>query len=158
MNILFKISALFVLCLFFTGCGRKQKNIFHFPSEEENLKINKLYFPAVGGLKVKRTPQGNLLSWIAVKCPKELEIEGNRRVGVEFMGYNVYRLVNELFVSKKTVNEFFIKETKFLDNKILEKNLVEQKHSYIVCPVFSVHDRILQGPSSQVVRESTCVV
>lgn len=148
-----KVSIILFLIILFFGCGRKQKNIFHFPSDKPTLQVNKLYFPAVQGLKVIRTMQGNVLSWQPVKNLKEIQIDAKEKVTVEFMGYNVYRLVNGFFVCKKSVNEFLIKDLQFLDSKVLEKNLIGQHHSYIVRAVFKVNDKIIQGPSSQVVLE-----
>ncbi len=144
----FNIIILFFL-LIFSNCGRKQKNIFDFPDPDEKpeFKVNKLSLPAVKGVKVERAELWNKISWQKVSI---LEVTLDKKIKKEFIGYNVYRLVNSLFVPKKTVNKFWIRGKEFLDTQALEQDLADQSHSYLVRAVFKINDKIFEGPASQV--------
>ncbi|MCK4650800.1 hypothetical protein KAT08_01365 [Candidatus Babeliales bacterium] len=145
MNVL--IFILFFLFLQ-VGCGRKQKNIFYFPKKEYVLKINRLFFPSVKGVKVEKIDGGNNIYWRSIQ-DDDLEIKND----VKFLGYNVYRLVRCYFVPKKPLNKKPIENTNFLDNQILKDEYLkkQEQHCYLVQAVFKIHDRIYQGPSSQII-------
>lgn len=143
---------LFSICLiFFFGCGRKQKNIFHFPSDKTTLKVSKLSLPVVKRLKVQTTQQGNLLSWQDLSDSEKKRFTENDKIEINFIGYNVYRLVKSLFVSKKSINHLLIKENQFLDDQIFQKDLKQETSCYLVRAVFKFQDKNIQGPASQVV-------
>jgi hypothetical protein len=143
---------LFSVCLIFLfGCGRKQKNIFHFSSDKTTLKVSKLSLPAVKGLKIQKTKQGNLLFWQDLSDSEKNRFVVDDKIEIKFVGYNVYRLVKSLFVPKKAVNQLLIKENQFLDDQIFQKKLEKESNSYLVRAVFKFQDKNIQGPASQIV-------
>jgi hypothetical protein len=144
--IFFSIS----LFLFF-GCGRKQKNIFYFPSGKSALKVSKLSLPVVKGLKIQKTLQGNLLSWYDLSDQERHRFTELDKIEIEFVGFNVYRLVKSIFVPKKPVNQLLIKENRFLDNQIIQKEFEQESNYYLVRAVFKFQNKNIQGPASQVV-------
>ncbi len=148
-----KLVMFFVVILLAPGCGRKQKDIFHFPEKKIVVKVNKLSLPAVRGVTVTKTVEGNRISWRTVLGAEKFLVakasinEAER----ELVGYDVYRLVKASIVPKKPLNKFVIQQTEFLDTQILEEDFIEPPpYYYIVRAIFKVSDQIVQGPASQV--------
>jgi len=142
----------FLFSFIFAGCGRKQKNIFYFPEKgQEELKINKLELPCVHEVNVLKKNNGNEVSWSPVKdCSIQ---SGDQKIIPTLLGYNVYRLVNRIFVPKKPVNESLIKSTSFLDTQVLKEESYKSKKGtcYLVNVVFEIRNKMYHGPVSQIV-------
>ncbi len=128
------------------SCGRKQKDIFYFPESKPVVKVNKLSLPYVKHVNVEKNKDGNKISWQPVLSEKKEE---------QLLGYNVYRLVRASIVPKKPLNKIVTTDNVFLDKSIFQKDYEEQKYCncYMVTAVFDVHDKVLEGPSSQIVCE-----
>lgn len=141
------IYSLLTILLFFTSCGRKQKNIFYFPETKTVEKINKLDLPATKILSVKKINNYNEIIWQKVKSNNDFLKEKN----IKFIGYNIYKLVNSSIVPKKSLNTKIIIQEKFLDKNL---NIKSKEDSYIVRTIFKKNNKFLLGPTSQVFRIS----
>lgn len=133
----------YAFLLLFSGCGRKQRNIFHFP-ENEPIVFNKLDFPVVKQVKVTQTTQGNKISWQAIK-PQQFKV---KECPCSVQGYNVYRLVRTSIIPKQPLNKKIIEKTMWLDTT-MPKNT--KQAFYLVRALFMVNDRIIEGPISLIV-------
>lgn len=141
-----KITFLFIFLILLSACGKKQKNVFDFSTKKEFFKISKFDLGFVKNLIVTKTDQGYFLSWQKLSS----KYKDDR---VNFLGYDIYRLVRSLIIPKKSVNSFPIKDTTFLDTEILSlsKEFLPVKICYVVVPVFSVDGRIVKGLISQII-------
>jgi len=138
-----KIFFLFVSIAFIAGCGKKQKDVFYFPPEHKVLNINKLELGYAKNVKVLKTEAGNEILWQFAEIKNEKE----------FLGYNVYKLVRASFVPNKPLNKSPIKQTRFLDEEVFQRNRLKKRKKcfcYLVRAVFKIDDKIYEGPSSQV--------
>lgn len=127
---------LIIILLLLTSCGRKQRNIFSFPQEEQK-KISVFDFPCVKGMNVTKTNQGNKIQWIALKEEGVSE--------KKFLGYNLYRLNTQGFIPKKPLNASPLKNNEFFD-----KQKLETQNLYLVKAVFMSNGKIIEGLSSQI--------
>ncbi len=143
-----KIVLISFIFLFFVGCGRKQKDIFHFSDQKPVPKINRLLLPSITGLKVESTLKGNKICWNEFVNTNFVVKEE-----LEFLGYNVYRLVKCSFIPKSPINKKPLKNNFFVDKNVLQDQLLkkETRHCYLVRAVLKKQGRIMQGVSSQVV-------
>lgn len=137
------VLALAFLLIFFAGCGRKTRNIFAF-DEHAAPRISKLSFSAVQGVVAQRTPQGNLIRWVALEVPKNPQPTAPYFCVKNFTGYNVYRLVRTNIIPKGPRNKHPIKDTSFLDR---------HAHAgyYLVRAVFTCDHAVTEGPVSHIV-------
>ncbi|MFC1894655.1 hypothetical protein ACFLYH_01765 [Candidatus Dependentiae bacterium] len=150
----FSLIFLFLLNFFFIGCGRKQKNIFSFPEKNTEPQVNKLSLPCVRGVCTKKLKNGMKISWNPIKNDNSLKIS-DINITKKFIGYDIYKLVNCCFVPKKSLNNFPIKKTEFVDHEILcEKNTIKTLCScYLIKAVFRINGKIISGPVSKIVCE-----
>ena len=148
--------------IFFSGCGRRQKNIFYFPDPAQENKdafnVNPLLLPFVRDIKLEKTDKGNLITWQSIKDSERFYAKNNYptiKYKKELLGYNIYKLVSAFFIPKKALNSDLIKSTEYLDESILNQ-LVKDKtaNCYLVRAVFKVEDKIFHGPASQIVCDS----
>lgn len=138
------LVGLIFLCLT-SSCGRKQKNFLMF-KEEDPAKITKLALPAVRGVEVKKIVGGFYISWMplfSIKSPNHL-----KKLEPNFIGYDVFKLVNAKFIPKQPINQRPVVANFFIDNKV-EKNC---QISYTVQPLFKFDKHVLHGPTSQIVK------
>ncbi len=132
----------------FSGCGRKQKNIFSFDKQEQ-IRLNKLSLPAAQGVTAKKTPHGNQISWFALELPQRPAPETPYLCAKHFLGYNVYRLVRINVIPKHPCNRKPINQTSFIDRRRPKK---KQPLYYLVRAVFTYNKNITEGPTSLIVR------
>lgn len=148
------IKIILIILIFFAGCARKQRGIFDFPdpNKKPEVKINMLALPCVKKVFAEKTESGNRVFWDEVSYSNNLFSGFNKEdLDIEFVGYNLYRLVNNCFIPKKTVNKRWITKTEYLDDQVL---LLESEctiNSYLVRVVFRVNGKIIEGPASQIV-------
>jgi hypothetical protein len=143
-----KLISAFIFLLFTTNCGRKQKNFFLFP-QEEVAKINKLDLPAVNGVTAQKTDYGVYISWFPL-FPEKVS-PSTKQFEKNFIGFNVFRLENgALFIPKNPIN----KEPTRLNYHIDAATQTKNNASYTVQPIFKFGEKIIGGPSSQIIKTS----
>ncbi|KKQ32623.1 MAG: hypothetical protein US49_C0006G0074 [candidate division TM6 bacterium GW2011_GWF2_37_49] len=145
----FKIKAfyVFVFLFFVSSCGRKQK-IFFPLSQEEVVAVNKLDLPSVKGLLVQQTDLGVYISWLPLfseKTPSNIkEFEKN------LLGFNIFRLEkNAMFIPKNPIN----KEIIYINHYVDFNKKINNLDSYTVQPIFKFGNKIVGGPSSQIIKQ-----
>ncbi len=144
----FYSQILIISFLLFTGCGRKQKNIFSFEPEPK-IKVKKLDLPAVRGLNI--TPKDGFpeLTWFDLFNQKNsTQINSLQK---NFVGYDVFKLTKQNFIPKHPLNKNPLTETQFLDKSKKPARKNPSKSFYLVQPVFKFDNQIIKGPSSQIV-------
>ncbi len=142
-----KITNYIVLfLLLFSGCGKKQKNIFNFSEKKTINKVNKFDLGFIKGIQIKKTDLGNLITWnILDKEKKEFK--------KYFLGYNIYRLVRSSLVPKNSLNKKPIIQTMFLDKEILflSSDLKQKRYCYVLRSVFQIEEKNYLGAISQII-------
>ena len=142
-----KITNYIVLfLLLFSGCGKKQKNIFNFSEKKPINKVNKFDLGFIKGIQIKKTDLGNLITWnILDKEKKEFK--------KYFLGYNIYRLVRSSLVPKNPLNKKPIIQTMFLDKEILflSSDLKQKRYCYVLRSVFQIEEKNYLGAISQII-------
>lgn len=133
-----------ILVLFFSGCGKKQKNIFDFTQKKPNSKINKFELGFIKGIEVKKNDSGNLISWNKFKTQKKYINN--------FKGYNVYRLVRSSIIPKKPLNKKPLNNLNYLDKEIfsISNDFTQKNYCYAVKPVFIIENKFFFGITSQI--------
>ena len=127
-----------LICFLVTvcGCGRKQKNIFNFDAPVR--KPSTLLFPVVKGVEVRRTYEGDYVSWLPINSVM---------VGdYAWCGYNVYPLTRARIIPKKPYNKKPLKATHCLVHSVHHRAL-----SYAIRSVFSNGIETVEGPVGLVV-------
>jgi hypothetical protein len=139
-----KIYLIFILIFCFSGCGKKQKNIFDFTQKKINPKINKFELGFIKGITAKKTTSGNLITWNKLKT--------NKKHINNFKGYNIYRLVRSSIIPKKSLNKKIIENTNYLDQEIflLPDDFKQKNYCYVIKPVFFIENKIFLGITSQI--------
>ena len=134
-----------LLLLFFSGCGKKQKNVFDFTKKKVVAKVFKFELGFVKGVQVKKTDQGNLITWNVLDVSPKYE--------KYFVGYNVYRLVRSSIIPKKSLNNKPIIKNELLDGEVLSLSdeFKLKSYCYVVRPVFLIDEKIIFGAISQIV-------
>lgn len=140
-----RILLLSIFLFLLPACGKKQKNIFNFSHNKKSLKISKFDLDFVKNITITKTCNGYFLSW------QKIAFKSNDKI--IFVGYNVYRLVRSLIIPKKSINSIPIKDTIFLDKKILylSKEFLQKKICYVVIPIFNIDGQIMKGLVSQII-------
>ncbi len=144
----FYIQLLIIVFLFFTGCGRKQKDIFSFESNPKT-KITKLDLPAVKGLKITKKDGCNILTWFDL-----FNTQNNTPINPlqkNFIGYDVFKLTKKNFIPKHPLNKNPLTETQFVDKNVKFKRKKTGKSFYLIQPVFKFDNQFIKGLSSQIV-------
>ena len=143
----FKIKAFFIFFLcFVTSCGRKQK-IFFPISQEEEVPINKLDLPAIKGLFAQKNDMGVHISWLPLFSEKTPS--GIKKFENNLLGFNIFRLENNaMFIPKNPINKQIININYYIDT--CKKN--NRDASYTVQPIFKFGNKIVGGPSSQIIK------
>ncbi len=145
MHLIRNYNFTFIILLFLiSSCGRKQKNIFSFEPEVKN-KVSKLDLPAVRGLTITKSNQGNLLSWLDLAFTK-----ATQNFQKNFVGYDIFRLTSLNFIPKHPLNKTPLTETHFLDKPYSHKRQTSKNFYYLVQPIFKFDKQITKGPSSQI--------
>lgn len=148
MNNKFYIQLLIISFLFFTGCGRKQKNIFIFEPDQK-LKITKLDLPAVKGLSITKKNNCNILTWFDLFNQKNSASINSLQKN--FIGYDVFKLTKRNFIPKHPLNKNPLIETQFVDKNKKFTRKAPRKSFYLVQPVFKFDNQFIKGLSSQIV-------
>ena len=148
MNNKFYIQLLIISFLFFTGCGRKQKNIFSFEPDQK-LKVTKLDLPAVKGLKIAKNGDCNILTWFDLFNQKNSTSINSLQKN--FIGYDVFKLTKRNFIPKRPLNKNPLTETQFVDKNKKFTKKSPRKSFYLVQPVFKFDNQFIKGLSSQIV-------
>lgn len=132
---------IFIIVIFLSGCGKKNKNFLVFDNEKKPEKINKLTLPTIRGLTIKTISVGQksdpnrkkiLLEW------QKPELTGALPPMVVFVGYNIYKFSQEAFIPKNPINKEIIKTEYFELAKVSPSTYKhnKQKSCYVVRPVF----------------------
>lgn len=144
----FYTQLLIISFLFFTGCGRKQKNIFSFEPESK-IKVTKLDLPAVQGLQITKKDGCNVLTWFDLFNKKNNAAINSLQKN--FVGYDVFKLTKRNFIPKHPLNKTPLTETKFVDKNRKFTRKASAKSFYLIQPVFKFDNQYIKGLSSQIV-------
>ena len=146
-----KVVLLLIFLILLSACGKKQPNIFDFSPKKEFCKVSKFDLGFVKNLKVTKTDRGYTLFWQEL-AKQNLSLK-YKNAKIQFLGYDIYRLVRSSIIPKKSLNDFPIKETEFVDTQILSlsKEFVLENPCYVVVPIFNVDGRTVKGLISQVI-------
>ncbi|GEM_PF-3147599 len=133
-----QLTSTLCIMMLLTGCGRRQRTIFLFPTEKV-VRFATLQFPSAKITAVTRSTQGIAIEWI--KVPESLSINN---ATAQCIGYNVYSLTHKGFIPKNPLNTNPITTTRYLDTT---KN---SSHHYMVRALFLANKKVYEGPSSNI--------
>lgn len=134
---------LFLLSLgLFSGCARKRKNIFSFPTAQEKAAVlSPLSLPTITDLELRHDAGLVQLSW------RPVEVNGLPDT-VQLVGYNLYRFFDDSFISATPLNN------EPLTGCSVVQNVPTKPTYYAVRAVFSCDGALKEGPLSHTVIAS----
>ncbi len=123
-----------IFILFFSGCGRKQNNLFNFEIKKSH-PYPRLKLPAAKLTSLIRKNKKITLCWLPPKDIPE---------GAILHGYALYRLSNNTLISFEPYKFFDVTQHRFND--------VAKKYTsgYMMRGLYQVNGHCLQGSSSNI--------